>query len=124
LLKKSFLIEKSRLLSFPVLLSMNDRFVLGIEKTSISRVRRIAVAASPTDIGIQTLSEKNIYINYFALPFDGSFFACFSFFCLYRVRAWYESLACLFHFVHQNLYSHAESDEYLFYQSFFCPRQI
>lgn len=65
---------------------------------------------------------KTIRINYFARPFDGSFFACFFFFCLYRGRAWYESLACLFHFAHRYLHSYVESDEYLFYQSFFCPR--
>lgn len=96
LLRKSPLIEKRRLLSLPVRLSMNDRSVRCMERTSVSRLRWMATAPTATDIGIQPLNTC-MRVNRSVRPLDGSFFAYFFSFCLYRDRAWYASLACLFH---------------------------
>lgn len=102
LLRKSPLTEKRRLLSFPVRLSMKDRSVRCIERTSASRFRRIATVPTATDIGIQQLNTS-IRVNCPVRPLDGYFFAYFVSFCLFRDRAWYESFACPFHFSDQNL---------------------
>ena len=99
--RKRPLNEKRRLLSLPVRLSMNDRSVRCMERTSVSRFRWMVTAPTATDIWIQPL-HTCMRVNRSVRPLDGSFFVDFFSFCLYRDRAWYASLACLFHSSDQN----------------------
>jgi hypothetical protein len=79
---------------------MIDRFVAYI--TSASRFRWNVSAAAATILGIRTWF-KRLRVNYLLRRFDGSFFVCFFSVCLGLGRAWYASLACLFHFSDQHL---------------------